>query len=40
MVTNKSWEKASAPVEGYIVPPGESLERPLLHVEPRFGWDG
>jgi quercetin dioxygenase-like cupin family protein len=27
MITGKSWERASAPVEGYIVPPGESLER-------------
>lgn len=27
MMTGKSWEQASAAVEGYIVPPGESLER-------------
>src|SRR6266567_5272499 len=30
MATLKSWERASAPVEGYIVPPGESLERPYF----------
>lgn len=30
MVTLKSWDRASAPVEGYIVPPGESLERPYF----------
>jgi quercetin dioxygenase-like cupin family protein len=30
MVTPKSWERAGAPVEGYILPPGESLERPYF----------
>ena len=30
MDTLKSWETASAPVEGYIVPPGETLERPYF----------
>ena len=30
MATVKSWERAGAAVEGYIVPPGESLERPFF----------
>jgi quercetin dioxygenase-like cupin family protein len=30
MDTRKNWECAGAPVEGYIVPPGESLERPYF----------
>lgn len=29
-MTVQSWESASAPVEGYIVPPGETLERPYF----------
>jgi hypothetical protein len=28
MATPARWERASAPVEGAIVPPGESSERP------------
>ncbi len=30
MTTLNSWERAGAAVEGYIVPPGESLERVYL----------
>ena len=29
-MATQSWERASAPVEGYIVPSGESLERPYF----------
>jgi quercetin dioxygenase-like cupin family protein len=30
MATFKSWERPGAAVEGYVVPPGESLERPYF----------
>jgi hypothetical protein len=35
MDTIKSWERPSAAVEGYIVPPGESLERPYFQAPNR-----
>ena len=38
MITTKSWERASAPVEGYIVPPGESLERPYFPSSRGLAW--
>jgi len=38
MITTKSWERASAPVEGYIVPPGESLEQPYFPSSRGLAW--
>lgn len=38
MITRKSWEQASAPVEGYIVPPGESLENPYFPSSRGLAW--
>src|SRR5690242_4385298 len=30
MTTRKSWESTSAPVEGYIIPPGEGEAHPVF----------
>jgi len=38
MATIKNWEKAGAPVEGYIVPPGESLESPSFASSRGLAW--
>lgn len=38
MIATKSWEQASAAVEGYIVPPGESLERPYFPSSRGLAW--
>jgi hypothetical protein len=38
MATIKDWEKAGAPVEGYIVPPGESLESPSFASSRGLAW--
>lgn len=38
MITRKRWEQASAPVEGYIVPSGESLERPYFPDSRSLAW--
>lgn len=35
MAARKSWESASAPVEGYIVIPGEGGAHPYFSVQPR-----
>ena len=36
----KDWEKAGAAVEGYLVPPGESLERPFFPTSRALAWTG
>lgn len=38
MSASKSWERASAPVEGYIVPPDESLEQPYFPTSRGLAW--
>jgi quercetin dioxygenase-like cupin family protein len=40
MTAMKSWERASASVEGYIVPPDESLENPYFPSSRSLAWTG